>query len=73
MLLSFNEPKAAYLILIKDKIFSENVGMTQALQHGVHEAGIPVIPKSNDAGYRVGWPYVAVYRWYTIVFGIVCL
>lgn len=39
-----------YLILIKDEIFSENVGVTQALQHGVHEASVAVIAQPDDAG-----------------------
>lgn len=59
--------------MIKDKIFSENVSMTQALQNGVHEASVPVIAKSNNAGCRVWWPYIVVNRWNSIIFGIVGL
>jgi hypothetical protein len=59
--------------LIKDKVFSENVGVTQALEHGIHEASVPMIAESYNAWSQVGRPYVGVYRWYSIIFGIVCL
>lgn len=33
----------SYLVLIKDKILSQNVGVAQALKHSIHEACIPMV------------------------------
>lgn len=73
MIIGATEHDVVYLILIKDKIFSENVGVTQALKHGVHEAVIAMIAKSNHSGRCVWRPNICVYRWYSIVLGVVCL
>lgn len=59
--------------MIKDKVFGENVGVTQALEHSIHKACVAMVAEPNHARCRVGWPHVRVYRWYAIVFGIVGL
>lgn len=62
-----------YLILIKDEVFSENVSMTQALQHRIHEASVSMIAQANHARRGVWWPNVCVDWRHSIIFGIVGL
>lgn len=58
------------LVLIHDKVLGQYVGVTQALQHGIHEASVSVIPQTSYARRLICGPLMVVVpteRWNTVI------
>lgn len=61
-------PIVSCLVLIHDKVLGQYVGVTQALQHGVHEASVSVIPQTSYARRLICGPLVVpTQRWNTVI------
>lgn len=64
-------PIVSCLVLIHDKVLGQYVGVTQALQHGVHEASVSVIPQTSYSRRLICGPLIMVMvptqRWNTVI------